>query len=295
MPVVATLLLRSGVITIDTDDDPSDPELAESTPLYLPSSLLSSLHNSPELLPLADKELRLRIGQADEALENIRKGRRMITGLIQFKKLNISGAGNKPNTRMRVLYDRLQTRIQQAASTYRNAYKALHTLDPGGSWKTRFRKLDAVDIRGPGRQSDDPTGLSKGRYEVSWIWFVGQDQSVETTDENQFDESMRAEWAKMKARQDRWNEEDQLLQEEMKRTVLYLEWKVQWWKKQATRRIVEDHVLAQGLSAYAERQAYLWGRLAASCVETWVPTLKMHGADVTWAAGYQVTSDTLSA
>jgi len=36
--------------------------------------------------------------QADEALEDVHCGRQMITGLVQFKKLNISDAGNKPNT-----------------------------------------------------------------------------------------------------------------------------------------------------------------------------------------------------
>ena len=43
--------------------------------------------------------------RAEEALEDIRRGRRMITGLTQFKKLNICGAGNKPNTRMHTLYN----------------------------------------------------------------------------------------------------------------------------------------------------------------------------------------------
>jgi len=78
------------------------------------------------------------MAQADEALEDVRRGRRMITGLVQFKKLNILGAGNRPNTRMRTLYNRLQLQIQRAADRYRTARDALLVLDPNGLWQEKF-------------------------------------------------------------------------------------------------------------------------------------------------------------
>ncbi len=78
---------------------------------------------------------------------------------------------------------------------------------------------------------------------------------------------MQVKWAKMKAQQDRWNEEYLLLQEEMRCTVVYLEWKAGWWKKQAIRHSTQDPILSQGLYACAERQAYLLGKLATSCVK----------------------------
>lgn len=289
MPMVASLLLKSGTLALDSSGtSPSpDSELAESIPLYLPSSLPLSLQTSPAQSSLAEKEYRLRIGQADEALDNVRHGRRTITGLIQFKKLNISGAGNKPNTRLRTILNRLQNRIQQSADMYRSAYEALLILQPNGDWKTKFQKLYPTDIRGPGRQADDPLNTSNSRYEMSWIWLVGKRSTLLEDGEGEFDESLRAEWAKMKARQDRWDEEYRLIQEEMRRTVAYLEWKAQWWRRQATRRLVEDKSLSQGLQACAERQAHLLERLALSCVGKWVPLLKEHGANVLWAGQYQ--------
>jgi len=98
MPSVATLVVRS-----TTSSNELEGNLAENVPLYLPSGILDATRQL--ITHVADKELRLRIAQADEALEDVRRGRRMITGLVQFKKLNISGAGNKPNTRMRTLYN----------------------------------------------------------------------------------------------------------------------------------------------------------------------------------------------
>lgn len=147
----------------------------------------------------------------------------MITGLIQFKKLNISGTGNAPHTRLRTLYESIQGRIHRAANTYRTAYTALLALDPNGRWKSRFQELKTEDIRGPGRQSDDI--ISNSKYELSWIWSVGKGRDNSDSVEEEFDDVMWVEWAKAKAQQDRWDEERQLLQEEMRRTVVYLEWK----------------------------------------------------------------------
>ncbi len=114
---------------------------------------------------------------------------------------------------------------------------------------------------------------------------------VEATGEEEFDESIWAEWAKMKARQDRWEEEYMLIQEEMRRTVVYLEWKAKWWKQQGTQHRVENLALSQALKAYALRQAHLWTMLAKSCVDKWIPLLKKNEADISWAAHYHNLSD----
>ncbi len=107
MPSIAALLLKSGAIILHPDDNSIVPDLTELIPLYLPSSFPPGFQLSPMLSPLADKKLQLCIGQADEALQAIRQGRYIITQLVQFKKLNISGTGNKPNTRMCALFDQL--------------------------------------------------------------------------------------------------------------------------------------------------------------------------------------------
>ena len=100
-----------------------------------------------------------------------------------------------------------------------------------------------------------------------------------------------AEWAKTKARKDRWEEEYKLIVEEMRRTVVYLEWKADWWKVQASRRkhSVNDRALIQGISAFAHHQVYLVSKLAASCAQTWVPILWQYGIKTPWADKYNIT------
>ncbi|KIL55654.1 hypothetical protein M378DRAFT_17763, partial [Amanita muscaria Koide BX008] len=283
MPLVAPLLLTTGSIATDTDNTTSFVDRSETIPLHLPLSLPTSIQNA--IPHITENESRLRKAQAEEALDNIRRGRRMITGLTQFKKLNISGAGNKPNTRMRTVYNQLQNRIQRAAARYRDAWAAVAKGEVDGPWCKRFRRLEPSDIRGPGKQSDDPIRMTNGRFEPSWIWIVGK-VSTDCSTEEEFEETMRSEWAKTRARRDRWEEEFQLLQEEMRRTVAYLEWKASWWHSQATRRKTDDAIVQQGLQAYAERQAHLMKKLASSCAERWVPTLRKQGIEVTWATEY---------
>lgn len=279
-PTVATLVIRAG----STAGSGEEGSLAENVPLFLPSGI-SDAARQP-IIHATKKELRLRMAQADEALEDVRRGRRMITGLVQFKKLNISGAGNKPNTRMRTLYNRLQLQIQRAADRYRAARDALLALDPNGTWQDRFRKLNPADIRGPGRQEDDKIIQTNGQYEMSWIWLISRSSNGDSDGEAAFDETMRSEWAKMRARGDRWDEEYMLVQEEMRRTVVYLEWKANWWKGQASRRVVENATLMQGLSAYAYRQESLLTSLAASCAMKWVGALRSHGETAEWTNKY---------
>ncbi len=177
------------------------------------------------------------------------------------------------------LYNRMQSRIDRAASRYRAAYKAVLQLDAllGVSESTsHFRELQDADIRGPGKEDDDNKLLytSNRAYVPSWIWLIprlaGATDNPESTDDVT-DQSMRTEWTKAKARRDRWDEEFLLVQEEMRRVVVYLIWKADWWREQGDRRQVNDPSLAQGLSAYAEFQASNWEHLAESCASKWTP------------------------
>ena len=69
-PTVATLLVSD--LTNSELPSPSF-ETPESTNLYLPSSLPPKLRDNATIKKIADKELRLRIAQADDSLADIRR------------------------------------------------------------------------------------------------------------------------------------------------------------------------------------------------------------------------------
>ena len=289
-PAVASLLVKPSSSSsgdkavLDTFKSP------EYQPLFLPSSIPTPLNQRNDIKVLAEKECRLRVAQADEALSDIRRGRRTITGLNQFKKFNISGAGNKPNTRMRMLYNRVTNKISRAAERYCAARGALLNLQPeGGDWSNRLRNLEKVDIRGPGKATDDLNPVPKGRYEPSWIWLVPRvsDGDVDDETEVKFDESLRAGWAKTLARIERWEEEYKLIQEEMRRVIAYFAWKAEWWRNQAECRTCDDAALAEGLQAYAARQVSILENLADSSIQIWQPELSREGISPEWAMRFK--------
>jgi hypothetical protein len=85
--------------------------------------------------------------------------------------------------------------------------------------------------------------------------------------------ALRVEWAKAKARADRWEEEVILLDEEMRRVLVFCGWKNTWWKEQIANRpeglAGVSSELAEGLSAYAESQAAMETALAMSFAGKW--------------------------
>jgi hypothetical protein len=207
--------------------DNEDPNI-ENTSLCLPSSIAVSMPTTRYSKNLLDIELRLRVAQADDALDEIRRYRRITTRMHQFKRTHLSGDGNKINTRAREIMGRYTEKAAGAAERYCVAYAVLSALDPGGNWTTRLQELREGDIRGLGKDDDEP---SEGRREPSWIWLVPRRQNDIGDDE--CDAHVRVEWAKLNARLARWEEEVLLLNEEMRRTLAFLTWKATWWRSRA--------------------------------------------------------------
>ena len=267
---------------------------AEDVPLFLPSSLSPNLQTTPAFSKSLAHEVQLRIAQANDALANIRHNLRTISGLWQFKKVNISGTGNRPNTRMRSLFNRFNHRMRQSVLRYRTARHALIAANSGQQWEDSLLDLKDSDVRGPGK--DDfylqesgkaNYGASKGRYEISWIWLVPQSRSeVDTNSSEQvFDEGLRVEWSKSQARKVRWEEEVEIILEEMRRSVVYYEWKEQWWLKQNARQASDNHI-QHGIAAYSHKQAYYCKCLAEGFAMAWLPFLESEGIKPEWGHRY---------
>jgi hypothetical protein len=126
---------------------------------------LHSQHHTAGIFPgLLDKEVKLRIAQADDALAEVCRQRRIVTGLVLFKKLNLSGTGQKSNTRIRMLFKRFSNKMERIAERYRMAYQVLVKVNAGGDWCTRLKELRCEDIRGPGKHNYDQ---HDSRVEVS--------------------------------------------------------------------------------------------------------------------------------
>jgi hypothetical protein len=76
---------------------------------------------------------------------------------------------------------------------------------------------------------------------------------------------VEVEYAKARARKERWEEEVLLLEEEIPRSSRFFQHRSAWWNALSTSRdgLDEDRRLTDGLHSYAKRQAYLFEQLGA--------------------------------
>ncbi|KAJ7200471.1 hypothetical protein B0H12DRAFT_975913, partial [Mycena haematopus] len=80
---------------------------------------------------------------------------------------------------------------------------------------------------------------------------------------------VRIEWAKTRARAMRWQEEVDLLEEEMRRISQFLRWRSEWWSGKVDRRGLGEGPQREGETAYAIRQASIQATLADEFAREW--------------------------
>lgn len=181
---------------------------SENVKLFLPSQLPSSLWGTGCMLGLHEIELKLRIAQISDTFEQMKQHLCVYSSAVHYKITQVSGPGQKANTRARVLLIRLKEKVTRCAERYKVSRAALQILSPTGDWQEHFRPLLAGDIKGPnGCSLDDPVaamskrpkrsrGTGEGLRQVSWIWRVRHTvphsnaegvTSTEGVDENDLD------------------------------------------------------------------------------------------------------------
>jgi hypothetical protein len=190
MPSITTHLAQS----VCPDDDDQFFECPEAIPLCLPSTLPPDIISTipPKIVEI---EKCLRVSQADDSLNDIRKFLRITMGLWDYKRAHV-GPSQRNGTRMYASISTYREKVNRCASRYRAARDALSVLDPGGTWATRLQELKSTDIRPPIRDMEKipkPKGVrrahnttrkdpeaSEGRRALSWIWLAAQPQGAES-------------------------------------------------------------------------------------------------------------------
>lgn len=126
--------------------------------------------------------------------------------------------------------------------------------------------VGGVVVEGPGN-------LGEGYRAVSWIWtttptiLAGDDIMTNP----HMHSALRVEWAKSRARAERWREELILLSEEMRRSLAFVRYRASWWRQLGSSQTHANPGVLEGLRAYAFEQASHQDILAAQWLENWTP------------------------
>ncbi|KAI0061776.1 hypothetical protein BV25DRAFT_1804969, partial [Artomyces pyxidatus] len=285
MPCISQLVVPPTQSSSGAPDDVTESNDPEKVNLYLPSQIPAELRAAGCTLGLADKELRLRRGQAEDALHQVRRSIRMRIGMIHYKHVHVDGQGVAANTRARTLVSRISDKLRRHVRRYRAAYAALLSLSPDGDWKVHLRQLREEDIRSA---REDERALGEGHRELSWIWRVLRPEARdfpeadEETTEEELNDSVRVDYVTSKARVDRWEEEIIHLSEEMPRAVRFFRDRARWWRSKVDQRRDVSPDILSGLNAFAERQAKQLEDLTDSFLEQWIPVVNSLGVTVAW-------------
>ena len=284
----------AGAAPLDTPEDDegnSSTEEAENIPLFLPSSLDAERRERVCLPQVAEYERLLRMAQLQDSLIELRHTHKIRRKLLVNHITQVAGQGQRANTCSRAVLNSVESRIAKFVDRYRVTYRALLQLDPIGSWRDTYLELKDSDNRGPGKEKAEE-GVGDGTYFRSWIWLPNPhgpdtadgDTGEEGASEEDVNEVLRVEWTTSFARLERWKEEVELLQEEMRRAVMFLEWKSQGWsaKAKAPRRDTTPDI-ESGLVAYARKQEAIHHDLAISFTKLWHPALVANNLEHSWA------------
>lgn len=156
----------------------------EKVTLFLPSQLPLSLWSTGCMPRLHVIELKLRIAQISDALDQLKQHLCVYSNFVNYKINQVSGPGQKANTRARILLVRFTEKIICCAERYSVSRAALEILDPKGDWQEYFRPLSKSDLQGPNgsspddlvpamsRQSKRLRGTGEDCCQLSWIWTV---------------------------------------------------------------------------------------------------------------------------
>ncbi|KAK7680044.1 hypothetical protein QCA50_016990 [Cerrena zonata] len=234
-----------------TDDIPNcEPVLPELISLPLPSSFPRD-HRRGRLREVSLCELRLRQGQANDSLHNLRVAiaHRSFIFRSRIRK-------NSPTTgysmRLRSYGDAhaIQMTIDHAAKVYRTTRTAMMLLGADDKILSTYKVLLKEDLASSTAVAE-PNARGQSRVKLSWIW-----QTTSHSNNPEFlTEMLRVNWLRAKSRRDRWKEEKVLLRSELSWTMNYFTHNVNTW-------IDRSIDATPGIRCYALKQAITWQRFA---------------------------------
>lgn len=142
-------------------------DLPERIVLSLPSSLAYRKKRSDALEALAQREFKLREGQANDALDKVREGVAHRSFLFRTKVREASGHAAITRSRRQVLA--VSRSLGRAARLYHMAIEAMQLCSPKSAILAKYRKLTLVDLKADTQKLDFNAAGSR-RAHLSWIW-----------------------------------------------------------------------------------------------------------------------------
>ncbi|KAG1800700.1 hypothetical protein EV424DRAFT_1474813 [Suillus variegatus] len=203
---------------------------------------------------LLKHEWELHEAQAYDTLNDLRTVLNLRYHLYKYKDTFIRG--QQANTRANGIINNAEHHIDTLSLKYSTTRDALMNLaarlGKTDDWERSLKPLD---------KQRDAVPLKHDNGQMRTLGFNSNELGLQ--------DSLRVEWCKARARAHRWEEEVQLLQEEMCCIVAFLDWQAGWWDMQGPRRAFNSLQAGEGALAYAQRQANLRRQMVIHIKSVW--------------------------
>ncbi|KAI6097097.1 hypothetical protein F5141DRAFT_1205735 [Pisolithus sp. B1] len=217
-------------------------ELAsELMSIWMPSSIGSAKLTELGLVDLLKEERELRIGQANDCLDQLR-----------------TDLGNKAmeGTRTKKEIQKVVARINKHVRGYQRARQAILRLDPNVDMAEKYQEILPNDLA-VSKEVTEENRFGQGTSKLAWFWMMeGELSQLSLQGGGLMEEFYRINWLKARSRRDRWKEEVSLVRHEMLWTCLWFEYHKDMWEKRALQST------EPGKEAYAKKQMGLWNDFA---------------------------------
>ncbi|KII83158.1 hypothetical protein PLICRDRAFT_119732, partial [Plicaturopsis crispa FD-325 SS-3] len=238
----------------DDDSEEDEAEWPEHMPLWMPSSLKSRETMDIGINSLASQERKLRQGQANDDLEELRLalGHKSLLYRTELRHTK----SKKGKTRAFGLIKRADAQVKKHLRSYRRARAALLRLGEDEDIMEEYKEIHESDLKLSGDVSHENRAGQKSD-KLAWFWALPGGKKNKSTWMTEF---YRVNWLRAKARYERWEEEVLIVGNEMQWTVLWFMHQKNCWIKRRDQCGEEN---TNGHRIYAQKQIGMWDMFIA--------------------------------
>ncbi|KIK12597.1 hypothetical protein PISMIDRAFT_120613 [Pisolithus microcarpus 441] len=230
-------------------------------PLPLPSTLSIRGELPSALQSLADMELELQIGQANDALHGLQLA--LVDKAVIFRNAVRPAKSYSMRTRAWGMIHMVDNSVKKQAKIYKRCRDAMIALHADAKILSRYQELTRSHLTINTAIFQQNAHSHRGDH-LPWFWSI--DIPKDTESKSWMSEFYRIHWSRAKAVQDRWQEEEELLICEFQWTANFFKYRADEWGKQ---KLSRDMPQSRGICCYAARQQKVYDRLAEHCSLKW--------------------------
>ncbi|KAH9927710.1 uncharacterized protein B0H18DRAFT_1118236 [Fomitopsis serialis] len=240
---------------------PHSENMAEQTPLGLPSNLSPVVFDDESLKRLAEQELTLRRGQANDALHQLR----LLLGhkSFQFRTSIRHGKSNTKRTRAFTTMNKLDRAVSIHASIYRRCRAAMVVLGLSEEEQLKYQRLSKEDLNVTTAIAE-PNKPGQRHKSTSWIWNIDVGGDLDRNDTLSI--IHRIHWFHARSKVDRLEEEAGILRRELDSVGRYFSHHAEMWRDRAIQHPGDDYA---GFAPYCRKRAAMYDRLYRDAQQTY--------------------------